>query len=147
MPLTLLMGYKKALYEANLKFNASWISEEGCDMESGFIGMNKLLDQEVPVTAAICTGDLLAIAAMTAIYEHGLKIPEDFSIVGYDDIPMASRITPPLTTVVQNKYDLGRISTRILVHEIDAEPGCIHQTVTMRPRLEIRGSTGPVSDK
>jgi LacI family transcriptional regulator len=142
----MLMGYKKALSEANLKYNPTWVSEEGCDMESGYLGMHKLLDQSERVTAVLCTGDLLAIAAIKAIDEHGLRIPQDFSLVGYDDIPLAARVTPPLTTVVQNKYELGRISTRILIHEITSGPGGIHQTVILRPRLEVRGSTGPVKD-
>ncbi|MHB1455889.1 MAG: LacI family DNA-binding transcriptional regulator [Armatimonadota bacterium] len=142
----MLMGYKKALSEANLKYNSPWVSEEGCDMEGGYLGMHKLLDQSERVTAVICTGDLIAIAAIKAIDEHGLRIPQDFSLVGYDDIPLAARVTPALTTVVQNKYELGRIGTRILIHEIASGPGSIHQTVVLRPRLEVRGSTGPVKD-
>ena len=139
----MLLGYKKALNEANLKYNPAWIIDEGSEFESGYLGMHKLLDQSDRVTAAICTGDMLAIAAMKAIEEHGLCIPMDFSLVGYDDIPMAARVTPPLTTVMQDKYELGRISTRILIHEISPNSGSIHQMVTLRPRLQVRGSTGP----
>lgn len=140
----MLSGYKKALTEANIKFNPVWIVDEGCEFESGYLGMHKLLDHPDRVTAAICTGDMLAIAAMKAIEEHGLRIPQDFSLVGYDDIPIAARVNPPLTTVMQDKYELGRISTRILIHEIVSSTGSIHQTVTLRPRLQVRGSTGPV---
>lgn len=137
----MLQGYKKALSEASLKYIPEWIIDEGSEFESGYVGMNKLLGQSVRVTAAICASDMLAIAAMRAIEEHGMRIPADFSLVGYDDIPMATRVTPPLTTVMQDKYELGRISTRILIHEISATPGSIHQTVMLRPRLRVRGST------
>jgi len=137
----MLIGYRKALNEAGIKYNSDWVSEEGCDFESGYLGMHKLLDQPEHVTAALCTGDLTAIAAMKAINEHGLSIPQDFSLVGYDDIPLAARVNPPLTTIAQNKYDLGRISARILIHEIISGADSIHQTVVLRPKLKIREST------
>jgi DNA-binding LacI/PurR family transcriptional regulator len=143
----MLQGYKKALSEANLKYNPEWVIDEGSEFESGYLGMQKLLEQANRVTATICTGDMLAIAAMKAVEEHGLRIPADFSLVGYDDIPMAARVTPPLTTVMQDKYELGRISSRILLHEIGADAGSIHQTVVLRPRLRVRGSTGQPPNK
>ena len=78
-----------------------------------------------------------------AAEERGKRVPEDFSVVGYDDIPMATRVKPPLTTVMQNKRDLGGICAQILMEEIEAGPGCIHRQTILRPRLVIRNSTAP----
>ena len=68
-------------------------------------------------------------------------MPEDFAIIGYDDTPVGAVVTPALTTIAQDVYELGRISTRILLHEIRTGPACTRQSVVLEPRLVVRKST------
>jgi LacI family transcriptional regulator len=137
-------GYRRALAEAGLKYEPDWVCQEKPDMEGGYAGMGKLLAGRTPPTAALFVSDLMAVAALRLLDEHGLSVPQDFSIVGYDDIPIAGMVTPALTTVAQDKYGLGRISARILIHEIETGPGVIHQKALLQPQLIVRQSTsGP----
>jgi DNA-binding LacI/PurR family transcriptional regulator len=134
-------GYQKALNEAKISLDRSWVCQESLEMVGGYEGMVKLLTLKSPPTAAIFVSDQMAIAALQALEEHGIAVPHEFGIVGYDNIPIAARVNPPLTTVAQDNYELGRISTRILIHEISAGPGCAHQQVLLQPDLVVRGSS------
>ncbi len=136
-------GYRQALAEAGLKGGPEWACMQVSAMEGGYSAAAHLLDGPNPPTGAVCSTDLMAIGAIQAIEERGKRVPEDFSLVGYDDISMASRVKPPLTTIMQNKRELGGICARILMHEIDAGPGCIHQQAVLKPRLVVRRSTSP----
>jgi LacI family transcriptional regulator len=137
----MLAGYRKAMTAAGLKIEPGWICEETVDMEGGYLAMNKLLECRVLPTAALFCSDLTAIAAMRVLEERNLRIPEDFAIVGYDDIRMSTLVKPALSTVAQDKYQLGQISTRILIHEIKAGPDAMHQQVMLLPRLIVRQSS------
>jgi LacI family transcriptional regulator len=136
-------GFRRALSEVGLRFESEWICQETPDSEGGYRAVRKLLAGSNPPTAALFVSDLMAIAALAALGDAGLQVPEDFSVVGYDDIPMAAIVEPPLTTVAQDKFGLGRISSRILIHEIETGPGVIHQKALLQPKLILRGSTGP----
>ncbi len=136
-------GYRQALSEAGLKCGPEWVCREASAMEGGYSAAAHLLDSPNPPTGAVCCTDLMVIGAIQAVEERGKRVPEDFSIVGYDDIPMASHIKPPLTTIMQNKRELGAICTRILMHEINTGPGCMHQQTILKPRLVVRRSTAP----
>ena len=71
----------------------------------------------------------------------GLRVPDDLSVVGYDDLNFAARLAPPLTTVRQPKYELGRAAAELLLEEEDPEHR--HREIRFRPELVVRGSTGP----
>jgi LacI family transcriptional regulator, galactose operon repressor len=135
-------GFRRALAEAGLKVETGWVCEETTEMHGGYVAVQKLLDQRNRPTAALFISDLTAIAAMSALEEHGLRVPEDFSIVGYDNIQMGALVKPALTTVAQDQYQLGQISTRILIHEIRSGTSKIHQRVLLQPRLVVRASSG-----
>lgn len=85
--------------------------------------------------------DYTAIGAIKATIEHGLSIPQDISIVGFDDTPLASAVIPELTTVSQNTYQLGKLAVDKL-HELINQGQAKKQTV-LQPELIIRQSTGP----
>jgi len=135
-------GFRRALNEAGLKHDPNWIYEESTEMHGGYVAMQKLLELRNRPTAALFISDFTAIAAMSALEERSLRVPEDFSIVGYDNIRMGALMKPPLTTVAQDQYQLGQISARILIHEIRSGQGEIHQRVMLQPRLVVRASTG-----
>lgn len=140
-------GYEKALVEAGQRIDRSLVRQESLEMSGGYDGVLKLLKSKAPPTAAMFVSDQTAIAALRALEEFNMKVPEEFGIVGYDNIPIASHVSPPLTTVAQDKYELGRIATRILIHEIQNGPACAHQQVLLQPELIVRKSsvrhTGP----
>jgi LacI family transcriptional regulator len=134
-------GYQKALAEAKIPIERSWVIQESLEMAGGYEGMVRLLTLKSPPTAAVFVSDQHAIAALQALEEKQITVPHQFGIVGYDNIPIAARVNPPLTTIAQDNYELGRISTRILIHEISAGPNCAHQQVFLQPELVVRCSS------
>ena len=96
---------------------------------------------ELP-TAALFISDKTAIGAYEAIEEAGLRIPENISIIGYDDIPEARHISPSLTTISQPKYELGEKATNLLLKELKSRVPRGHQSIRLLPEMIIRNSTG-----
>ena len=141
----MFQGYKKAMSAAGIKYESEWVLQETLAPQGGYAAVGKILQMENRPTAAVFVSDLTAIAAMKAVQERGLLAPRDLAIIGYDDIPMAAVVNPPLTTVAQNKHELGRISARILIHEIRTGTNCLHQHTMLQPKLIIRNSCCPAS--
>lgn len=108
----------------------------------GYSVTGKLLSDRPDVTA-IVTNDLSALGAMKAIKEKGLKIPDDISIIGYDDNPFAATTDPPLTTVEQPKYERGKDAVEILLSRI-GDSRVRTTEIMYEPKLILRSSTGPV---
>jgi len=84
----------------------------------------------------------MAAGALKAAQESGLSVPRDISIVGYDDIPLSSLLTPSLTTIKQNKDELGSIAVKLLFEEIGGTDHK-HKQLLLQPSLIVRGSTAP----
>src|SRR5262245_36125594 len=102
-------GYRKALKEAEIPFSRRLFAEGNFTCESGYLAMRKLLASDAQPTALFAGNDTLALGAMTAIREAGLAIPQEFAVVGYDDIPAAAFACPPLTTVRTHALEQGKI--------------------------------------
>ncbi|WHY85070.1 LacI family DNA-binding transcriptional regulator [Neobacillus novalis] len=92
-------GYLTALIEENVSINKAYSVEGNYDMESGYNKMEQLLSLEKPPTAVFCSNDDMAIGAINAIFASGLNVPNDISVVGFDDIGFAQYTNPRLTTV------------------------------------------------
>ncbi len=138
-----LNGYRRALEEAGIPFDESLIVQGGYGYEHGRSSAHRLLDTPEPPTAILANYDVLAIGAISGIVERGLRVPEDISVVGYDDIEAARFAQPPLTTVAQPKEEMGRLSVQVLAKLInDDEPS--PETTDMPVELVVRESTGPV---
>ncbi|WAE76100.1 LacI family DNA-binding transcriptional regulator [Streptomonospora nanhaiensis] len=90
--------------------------------------------------AVFCANDQLALGLMKGLGRRGLRVPDDISVVGYDNVDLADLVHPGLTTVAQPKYDLGRAAMRLLRSELD-DPGHRHERVLFTPELVVRGST------
>ncbi|OOF60020.1 substrate-binding domain-containing protein [Rodentibacter myodis] len=134
-----LKGYKKALLEADIQPNLDWIIESHFDFEGGIVGMQSLLSKGNRPTAVFCCSDTIAVGAYQAIYQQGLRIPQDISVIGYDDIELARYLSPPLSTVSQPKAELGKLAVEILLQRIK-EPKRDYQTITLNPDLILRQS-------
>jgi len=110
-----LKGYKEALSNAGLAFDTGLLAEGDFFQPSGFAAGRRLLSLPKPPTAIFVSNDLMAFGVIEAIKEHGLRVPNDVSVVGFDDIPMASQVYPPLTTVRQPLYQMGVAAARIMM--------------------------------
>ena len=86
--------------------------------------------------------NLLAEQAWRLIRERGLRLPEDVSLVGFDDVPWMEMVSPGITVVAQPTEELGRRAAQLLLRRI-ADPGCAHAVERLQPTLVVRGSTGP----
>ncbi len=106
----------------------------------GYLAANQLIERGVNFTGLIVSNDYLALGAILALNEHGLHIPEDISIVGFDDAPESAYYMPPLTTIKQDYDALGTESIHYLVELINNQETSIHQRV-LTPQLILREST------
>lgn len=135
-----LRGCTDAMKEAGLEFNAELSIEGGYTLEGGKRAMQQLLERESRPTAVFACNDILAVGAMQAVYEGGLKVPTDISIVGYDNTIMAAIVHPPLTTIAQPMQEIGERSVALLVQQIQSKEN-VRQRVVLMPDLVVRSST------
>ena len=117
-----LAGYRSALQAAGIENRDELVASGFFGMEPGSRATEKLLALHNRPTAILCANDEMAIGAMHACHSHGLKIPDDISIVGFDDIQVAKYLNPPLTTTAQPVLDLGRQGTEMLIALVQGEP-------------------------
>jgi DNA-binding LacI/PurR family transcriptional regulator len=111
-------------------------------LEGGHSAMLALLDGGRAFTAVVAANDLMALGALQACRERSIRIPEELSLVGYDDITMATVAWPPLTTVHFPRFQAGRIAVALL---LEAIAGQAPRGELLPPRLVVRGSTGPAA--
>jgi LacI family transcriptional regulator len=109
------------------------------EFQGGFTAMNSLLALEEPPHAVFTGNDAMAVGAYHALYQAGLKVPQDMAVVGYDDIELARYMTPPLTTIHQPKDELGELAVDVLIHRM-AQPALEQQRLFLTPELVERGS-------
>lgn len=113
-------------------------------MEGGYSQGKFLVEHVSPRPTAVFTfDDVMAIGVLKALREGGLRVPEDISVVGYDDIDVAPFIEPPLTTVAQLAYEIGYRGTEILLEKIHMPDGeeWAPRRVVFKPELKVRDST------
>ena len=140
-----LQGYKKALSEANIVLNPDWIVESHFDFEGGIVGAQKLLALSDRPTAIFCCSDTIAFGAYQAIQNLGLRIPQDISIMGYDDIELARYLFPSLSTISQPKAELGKLAVETLLQRIQ-EPNENYRTLVLEPACILRESVSSPSN-
>jgi DNA-binding LacI/PurR family transcriptional regulator len=134
-------GYQHALLKYKAPFDPNLVvAIDSINHEAGCAAMQQLLALKNPPTAVFTHNDVLALGAMHAIKEAGLNIPEDISVVGYDDIRSAAYFSPPLTTVRLAKHELGREAGRIVLEHIKSSTSSF-QKVVLPVELVVRAST------
>ncbi|EGV04899.1 HTH-type transcriptional repressor PurR [Haemophilus pittmaniae HK 85] len=116
-------GFVSAMQEAGLSINPNWVMEGFFEPEDGYECMNKILKQAELPTAVFCCNDVMALGAISAITEKGLRVPEDISIIGYDNIHSSRFYAPPLTTIHQSKSRLGAQAVNLLLERITNKEG------------------------
>jgi len=134
-----LEGYKAALADHNIPFRDEYIASGDFRMQIGYQGTQELLALENPPTAIFASNDVSALGAMDAIRERGLRIPDDISVVGFDDIPAAAMTYPKLTTVRQPLVQMGREAVMELLARLE-NPNHEVRQITLETQLVIRDS-------
>jgi LacI family transcriptional regulator len=113
-----LDGYRIALEEAGIGFDADLV-EQGDYLETGGLAaMERLMARRPSFSAVFCANDQTAYGARLAMFRRGVRVPEDVSLVGFDDLPTSSYMTPPLTTVRQPTYEIGRLAAQSILQMI-----------------------------
>jgi DNA-binding LacI/PurR family transcriptional regulator len=136
------MGYKAALAAHDIPYDPQLLIETPYTVEAGMAGLNRLLDLDSPPTAIFCANDILAFGALRAALDRGLTLPDDLSLLGFDDSPMAALTNPRLSTVFQPAQAMGEQACTLLLRLIQGEP--IPETVVVLPtELRVRETTAP----
>jgi DNA-binding LacI/PurR family transcriptional regulator len=132
-------GYREALKKAAVPFLAELVTHGDGKAEGGITAMDQLLKLTVPPTAVFCYNDMTALGALRAICAHGLRVPADISLVGFDDLFFAPYMQPPLTTVRQPRRKMGRLALESLLKLMSGEEPA--EPIRVPAELIVREST------
>lgn len=138
-----LEGYKRALHENGIKFKGRYVKYYNLNPEDGYKNMKQILQVEATPLSVFCASDYVAVGALKAIHEKGLKIPQDIALVGYDNIELIACLDVPITSIDPARYSLGKEGAKILIDLIeneDSERGA--RQIVLKPKLVIRKSSG-----
>lgn len=113
-----VIGYKRALREYDIEFNQERILVGNFECDTAVLAADKILAMENRPTAVFCFNDLMALGVISRLQENGVRVPDDISIIGYDNIELSGYFSPPLTTVHQPKRRVGKTAFEILLQRI-----------------------------
>jgi len=136
-----LAGYRQALAQAGIAYDDALVAAGDFTEESGYYATQRLLPAEP--TAIFAASDLMAAGAIKALTQAGRRVPEEMSVAGYDDAPIATLVNPPLTTVQQLVIDLGRAAAEKLISLLENYSTSV-QSQPLSTRLIVRQSTRAV---
>ena len=136
-----LLGFRAELEALGLAYRDDYVQEGDFYYESGYRGMQALLDLDVPPTAVFAAGDLMAAGCVRAAEERGVRIPHDVALVGFDDIQLAAMMQPALTTIRQDKIGLGATAAESLLRMIE-QADAVPPVTTLPVELVVRESSG-----
>jgi LacI family transcriptional regulator len=132
-------GYKKALNEHHIAINPDWIVESDFECDGGAKSLEVLMSRGALPTSLFICNDMMAMGAINVAHEKGIHVPNDLSIIGYDDIHIAKFMSPSLTTIHQPKYRLGKAAVETLLAKIE-KTSLAADVVQLEPSLVVRGS-------
>jgi LacI family transcriptional regulator len=135
-----VVGYKRALQDAHVKVDSELISFGSFYQDSGYERTMRLLALSERPTAIFAGNNFIAIGVMKALNESGLQIPEDMSVVGFDDLPPGLLVRPFLTVATQPAYEMGYRATKLLLERIASSGKPSHQEIVLPTQLVIRQS-------
>jgi len=135
-------GYRRALVDAGLRVRADWIIRGGFRESDGYRAMTRLLSSKKRPDAVFAVNDPAAIGALKAVWDAGLRVPEDVAIAGAGDIAHGDLLRVSLTTVTWARRDLGKRAAELLLDRLDADGANRHRRVVIPPRLVVRASSG-----
>lgn len=148
-----ILAYQQALQEHNMKVNQDLISFGGFDLQSGYDRIQNMLTQSpVKPDAVFCGNDYLALGVLQYLHENNIKVPEEFGVIGYDDIYFSSLPMIQLTTIAQPRKKMGEESVKLILEQIQQlennqefeEQSIVERKparILLKPELKIRGTT------
>jgi LacI family transcriptional regulator len=132
-------GHRAALEAAGQPYNPGWTWHCLPTVEGGHEAARELLTACPQLTALVCYNDLVAVGALQACADLGLGVPDDVAVAGFDDIPLAALVTPPLTTCRVPRYDMGAQAMGLLLDQID-DRRLDRARIVLQPELIVRAS-------
>ena len=139
-------GYKKCLKDHRIFYDADLVVQTRYGLEEGKEGLKKIFSKGDPPTAVFCSNDMLAIGAIEGARQLGLRVPQNVSIIGFDDMQISSFISPTLSTITQPTYEMGRTGAEVLLNRLEnklQEP--VHKFLDIK--LVARESTSKMDPK
>jgi LacI family transcriptional regulator len=137
-----LEGYIQALQEHNIPFRPERVLDGQFSEEGGAVAMQQILERCPEVTAVFSASDLMVLGALQTLERNGKKAPDDMSIVGYDDITISAYSSPKLTTIRQDKYEMGYQAAQLLIDMLEGKP--VDHKIVLPNELVVRNSARPV---
>ena len=138
-----LRGFQKGLDSCDLTFRDDFVLEGGFSLESGHSAAEKWLSMQDRPTAMFCASDREAFGFISRLSKEGVRVPDDVSVIGFDDIEVSGYFVPALTTIKQPRVEIGRVAAQMLFDLIQGEP----EDGAANPRLDVtlveRDSTAP----
>jgi LacI family transcriptional regulator, purine nucleotide synthesis repressor len=113
-----ILGFRRAMTDANLPINEDWILEGNFECDTAVLAADKIIAMDEHPTAVFCFNDTMALGLMSRLQQRGIRVPEDMSIIGYDNIEISEYFSPPLTTIHQPKRRVGKNAFEILLQRI-----------------------------
>lgn len=135
-----LQGYYQALKKNGLPLLPEYVIHSDFEFQGGYDAMTQLLALKTLPQAVFANNDAMAVGVYNALFQAGLRIPQDIAVIGYDDIELSRYLSPPLTTIRQPKDELGELAIDALLHRL-SEPDASQQTLVLTPELVVRNST------
>ena len=133
-------GYQLALHSSAIPHDSGLIFEGDWSATSGFQAVQHFLRNNIKFSAIFAQNDRMAVGAIRALRDAGKFVPQDVSVIGTDDMPLASYFDPPLTTILQDTYRMGREAANLLIKDIE-QPETACQSLLIEPALIVRQST------
>jgi LacI family transcriptional regulator len=134
-----LEGFHKAMASSGLSVPLGYVVDGDFEFQGGFNAMNQLLTLDTLPEAIFTSNDAMAVGVYHALFQAGLRVPQDIAVMGYDNIELARYLTPPLSTIHQPKDELGELAIDTLIHRM-GDPDASQQTLVLTPELVERGS-------
>jgi DNA-binding LacI/PurR family transcriptional regulator len=136
-------AFSASMRECGIALDPAWIVEGDHTMEGGVSAMDRLLSAKKMPTAVMCSNDMTAIGVLHKLYRAGLRVPDDLSVIGFDDIHIAEVTIPPLTTVQMSRFDIARAAvTALRAHVEQTEGSAPKREYNIETELVVRESTG-----
>ncbi len=133
-------GFLSVFREAGIDLTPDLIVEGDWHFDGGYRAAQLLLSKNRPFSAVFAHNDSMAIGALRAFREAGYKVPEDISLVGYDDLPVSGQLEPPLTSVWQPRHETGAQAVRLLLAQINEKQAARTGSIQLKPRLVERST-------
>ncbi|SJN56886.1 HTH-type transcriptional repressor PurR [Vibrio ruber DSM 16370] len=134
-----IQGFRRAMAEASLTPNEDWILEGNFECDTAVLAADKIIVMDEQPTAVFCFNDTMALGLISRLQQRGIKVPEDISVIGYDNIEISEYFSPPLTTVHQPKRRVGKNAFEILLERIKSKEH-ERRTFEMHPEIVERNT-------